>query len=87
MHKLGLKEAEETDQIAKTCWIMEKALVCRKTATSDSLITLKSLTVWITKKQRKILKEMGMSDHLFYFLRNLNALQEATFGTGHGTID
>ena len=87
MYKLGFKEAEKTDQIAKTCWIMKKAWVCRKTATSASLITLKSLTVWITKKQWKILKKMGMSDHLIYFLRNLNALQEATLGTGHGTID
>ena len=43
MYKLGFEEAEETDQIAKTGWIMEKAWISRKTATSASLITLKSL--------------------------------------------
>ena len=35
----------------------------------------------------KILKEMGISDHLTCLLRNLYAGQEATFRTGHGTID
>ena len=34
-----------------------------------------------------ILKEMGISDHLTCLLRNLNAGQEATVRTGHGTID
>ena len=35
----------------------------------------------------KILKEMGISDHLTCLLRNLYAGQEATVGTGHGTTD
>ena len=35
----------------------------------------------------KILKEMGIPDHLFCFLRNLNAGQEARVRTGHGTTD
>ena len=35
----------------------------------------------------KILKEMGISDHLMCLLRNLNAGQEATVRTGHGTTD
>ena len=35
----------------------------------------------------KILKEMGISDHLTCLLRNLYAGQEATFRTGHGTTD
>ena len=35
----------------------------------------------------KILKEMGVSDHLTYFLRNLYAGQEATVRTGYGTTD
>ena len=35
----------------------------------------------------KILKEMGIPDHLTYFLRNLYAGQEATVRTGHGTTD
>ena len=35
----------------------------------------------------KILKEMGIPDHLTCLLRNLYAGQEATVGTGHGTTD
>ena len=35
----------------------------------------------------KILQEMGIPDHLTCLLRNLNAGQEATVRTGHGTID
>ena len=35
----------------------------------------------------KILKEMGIPDHLTYPLRNLYAGQEATFRTGRGTTD
>ena len=35
----------------------------------------------------KILKEMGIPDHLTYLLRNLCAVQEATVRTGHGTTD
>ena len=38
-------------------------------------------------KQWKILKEMGVRDHLICFLRNLYAGQEATVRTGYGTID
>ena len=39
------------------------------------------------KKLWKILKEMGIPDHLTCLLRNLYASQEATVRTGHGTID
>ena len=37
-------------------------------------------------KLYKILKEIGIPDHLTYFLRNLYAGQEAIVRTGHGTI-
>ena len=46
----------------------------------------KPLTVWITKNW-KILKEMGIPDHLTCLLRNLYASQEAAVRTGHGTTD
>ena len=46
----------------------------------------KPLIVWITIN-RKILKEMGIPDHLTCLLRNLYAGQEATVRTGHGPID
>ena len=47
---------------------------------------LKPMTVSITKNW-KILKEMGIPDHLTCLLRNLYAGQEATVRTGHGTTD
>ena len=46
----------------------------------------KPLTVWLTRIW-KILKEMGIPDHLTGLLRNLYAGQEATVRTGHGTTD
>ena len=46
----------------------------------------KPLTVWITTNL-KILKEMGISDHLTCLLRNLYVGQEAVVRTGHGTSD
>ena len=58
----------------------------RKTSISVSLTTPKPLTVWITKN-RKILQEMGLPDHLTCLLRNLYAGQEATVRTRHGTTD
>ena len=46
----------------------------------------KPLTVWITTNW-KILKEMGIPDHLICLLRNLYAGQETTVRTEHGTTD
>ena len=50
------------------------------------MTTPKLLTVWITTNW-KILKEMGISDHLTCLLRNLYAGQEATVRTEHETTD
>ena len=50
------------------------------------MTTPKPMTVWITKNW-KILKEMGIPDHLTCLLRNLHAGQAATVRTGHGTMD
>ena len=47
---------------------------------------LKPLTMWITTNW-KILKELGIPDHLTCLLRNLYARQEATVRTGHRTTD
>ena len=44
----------------------------------------KPLTVWINNILLKILKEMGIPDHMTFLLRNLYAGQEATVRTGHG---
>ena len=46
----------------------------------------KPLTVWITKSW-KILKEMGIPDHLICLLRYLYAGQEATVRTGYGQLE
>ena len=46
----------------------------------------KPLTVWITINW-KIVKEMGISDHLTWLLRNLYAGQETIVRTGQGTTD
>ena len=58
----------------------------RKTSTSAILTTPKPLTVWITIN-RKILKQMGIPDHLTCLLRNRYASQEAIVKTRHGTVD
>ena len=75
-----------TDQIANILWIIKKAREFQKKSTSALLTIPKPLTVWITTNW-KILKEMGMPDHLACLLRNLHAGQEATVRTGKGATD
>ena len=55
-----------------------------KSSTSASFSMIKPLTVWSTTNLWKILKEMGIPDHLTCLLRNLYVGQEATLRTGHG---
>ena len=71
------------DQISSIHWIIEKAREFQKniTSISASLTMLKLLTVWITKKLWKILKQMGIPDHLTYLLRNL--YNHKGFDLGH----
>ena len=84
----GFRKGRGTrDQIANICWTIEKAREFQKKTSISALLTMpKPLTVWITVDW-KILKEMGIPDHLTCLLRNLYAGQEATVRTGHGTID
>ena len=84
MYKLGFEEAEEPE-IKLSTFDARKQENSRKTSTSASLITLKSLMVRITTNW-KILKEMGIPDHLTCLLRNLCGHQEATdwFKIGKG---
>ena len=65
---------------------MEKAREFQKNIYLCFIDYAKPLTVWITINW-KILKEMGIPDHLTWLLRNLYAGQEATVRTGHGTTD
>ena len=57
-----------------------------KTPTSALLTMSKPLTVWVTTNW-KILKEMGIPDHLICLLRNLYPDQKTTVRTKHGTTD
>ena len=87
MYKLVLEKAEETKtKLPTSVGSQKKQESSRKTSTFASLTMLKPLTVWITTNW-KILKEMGIPDHLTCLLRNLYAGQEATVRTGHGTTD
>ena len=83
----GFRKGRGTrDQIANTCWVIEKLESSRKTSISALLTMPKLLTLWITVNW-KILQEIGIPDHLICLLRYLYAGQEATVRTGHGTTD
>ena len=88
MFKLVLEKAEEPEiKLPTPTGSSKKQESSRKTSISALLTMPKPLTVWITIKLWKILKEMGIQDHLTCLLRNLHAGQEATVRTGHGTTD
>ena len=75
------------DQIANIHWIMEKAREFQKNIYFSFIDYAKDFDCVDQNKLWKILKEMGISDHLNCLLRNLYAGQEATVRTGHGTTD
>ena len=83
---MDLEKAEEPEIKLPTSVGSSKEQQSRKTSTSSLLTMPKPLTVWITINW-KILKEMGIPDHLTCLLRNLYAGQEATVRTGHGTTN
>ena len=88
MFKLVLEKAEELEiKLPTSAGSWKKQESSRKTSISALLTMPKPLTVWITKKLWKILKEMGIPDHLTCLLRKLYAGQEATFRIGHGPTD
>ena len=85
MFKLDLEKADKPETKLPTSVVsLKKREISRKTSTSALLTMSKPLTVWIATNW-KILKEMGIPDHLTCLLRNLYAGQEATVRTGHGT--
>ena len=75
------------DQIANICWIMEKAREFQNNIYFCFIDYAKAFDCVDHNKLWRILKEMGISDHLTCLLRNLYAGQEVTVRTGHGTID
>ena len=66
---------------------MEKAREFQKNIYFCFIDYAKAFTCLDHNKLWKILKEMGIPDHLTCLLRNLYAGQEATVRTGHGTTD
>ena len=86
MFKLVLEKAEQPEIKLPISAGSSKSKSSRKTSISALLTMSKPLTVWITINW-KILKEMGIPDHLTCLLRNVYAGQEATVRTGHGTTD
>ena len=87
MNNIKGSQAEEPEiKLPTSAGSWKKQESSRKTSISALLTMPKPLTVWITVNW-KILKEMGIPDHLTCLLRNLYVSQEATVRTGHGTTD
>ena len=87
MFKLVLEKAEEPEIKLPTSARSAKNQDSSRKTSISALTMPKPLAVWITKKLWKILKEMGIPDHLTCLLRNLYAGQEATVRIGYGTTD
>ena len=84
----GFRKGRGTrDPIANIGWIMEKAREFQKNTYFCFINYAKAFDCVDHKKLWKILKEMGIPEHLTCLLINLYAGQEATVRTGHGTTD
>ena len=82
----GFRKGRGTrDQIANICWIIKKAREFQKYIYFCFTDYSKAFDCVDHNKLWKILKEMGIPDHLTRLLRNLYAGQEATIRTGHGS--
>ena len=68
-------------------WITEKSREFQKNIYFCFIDYAKAFDYVNHNKLWKVLKEMGIPDHLTCLLRNLYAVQEATIRTGHGTTD
>ena len=84
----GFRKGRGTrDQIANICWIIKKAREFQKIIYFCFIHYAKAFDCVDHNKLWKILKEIGIPDHLTCLLRNLYAGQEATVRTGHGATD
>ena len=87
MFKLVLEKAEEPEiKLPTSARSLKKQESSRKTSMS-ALLTARAFDCVDHNTLWKILKEMGIPDHLTCLLRNLYAGQEATIRTGHGTAN
>ena len=88
MFMLDLEKAEEPEiKLPEFTGSSKKQESSRKTSVSALLTMPKSFDCVNHNKLWKILKEMGIPDHLTALLRKLYAGQEATVSTGHGKTD
>ena len=87
MFKLDFKRQRTRDQIANICWIIENVREFQKKIYFSFINYVKAFDCVDLNKLWKILKRMGMPDHLTCLLRNLYVGQEATVRTGYGTTD
>ena len=88
MSKLGIEKAEETGvKLTASTGSLKKQDSSRKNIYCCFIDYAKAFDCVDHNKLWKILKEMGIPDHLTCLLRNLYAGQEAIVRTGHGTID
>ena len=86
MLKLDLEKAKKPEiKLPTSVGSLKKQESSRKTSISALLTIPKPLTVWITTNW-KILKQIGVPDHLTCLLRNLCADKEAIVITGHETV-
>ena len=84
----GFKKGRGTrDQITNICWIIKRAGEFHKNIYFCFIDYAKAFDYVYHNKLWKILKEIGIPDHLICLLRNLYAGQEATVRTGQGTTD
>ena len=82
----GFRKGRGTrEQIANICWIIKKASEFQKNIYFCFMDYAKAFGCVDHNKLWKILKEMGIPDHLTCLLRNLYAGQDATVRTGLGT--
>ena len=80
----GFRKSRRTrDQIANIRWIIEKATEFQKNMYFCFIDYAKAFDCENHNKLWKIVKEMGITEHLTCLLRNLEAGQEATVRTGH----
>ena len=88
MFKMVLEKAEEPEiKLPKSARSSKKQESSRKKIYFCIIDYAKAFDCEDHNKLWKILKEMGIPNHLTCLLRNLYAGQEATVRTGHGTID
>ena len=85
--QVTLKLSSETSWYSPNCWIIKKARELKKNIYFCFIDYLKAFDCVDHNKLWKILKEMGIPDHLTCLLKNLYAGQEATVRTRHGTTD